>query len=440
MKIALVTFGCRLNRAEALDLEASLAAAGHEIITLPQGAAPIPSRSDPLQLGSDPIPSRSHPLPDLIIVRGCSVTAKAQRDCEKAIARLRKRFPHSQISITGCLANASPLSILQGPVPLPPKGLDHKEVGSEAGSDHVMKWGQTPVPTSTSRAYLKIQDGCSGKCSFCVVPHFRGPSISIPSANVIARAQAFISADYHEIVVTGCNLSLYHSNGVGLPEIILSLANLSKPGSDPMLKCRIRLGSLEPGMLDSGILDVLEAHPNVCRFLHLSIQSGSDRILSAMNRPYRIVEVSRFVMDVRRRLGQRIMLGADIITGFPGETEEDFISTRRFLAEGDFANVHVFPFSERPDTTAAAMEGSVPVETRRIRARIIAEDAAIRRRRFAESFIGQEVDVCVERGGDHGWTDEYLQARLDSPQPRRSLVRAAVTAVEGDILIASAYH
>ena len=307
------------------------------------------------------------------------------------------------------------------------------------------KWGQTQVPASTSRAYLKIQDGCNGKCSFCIVPHFRGPPISIPSADVIARAQAFMAADYHEIVVTGCNLSLYHSNGIGLADLIVSLANLSQLGSDPMpigsdpmLKCRIRLGSLEPRMMGPGILDVLEAHTNVCRFLHLSVQSGSDRILSAMNRPYRIAEVSEFVQAARRRLGQRIMLGADIITGFPCETEEDFISTRRFLSDGDFANVHVFPFSERPGTPAAAMEGSVPVETRRKRARIIAEDAAIRRRRFAESFIGQEVEVCVERGGGHGWTDEYLQARLDSPRPRRSLVRAAVTAVENDILIASA--
>ena len=156
-----------------------------------------------------------------------------------------------------------------------------------------------------------------------------------------------------------------------------------------------------------------------------------------MNRPYRISAVSEFVQAARRRLGQRIMLGADIITGFPGETEDDFLSTRRFLSDGEFANVHVFPFSERPGTPAATMAGSVPTEDRRERAKIIAEDAAIRRRRFAESFIGKNVEVCVERGGDHGWTDEYLQVKLDSPHPRRSLVCATVTAAEDDVLIAS---
>ena len=386
MKIALVTFGCRLNRAEALDLEASLAAAGHEIIPLPQGSDPIPTSPDPIPQGSDPTPARSDPIPqgsdpipDLIIVRGCSVTAKAQRDCEKTISQLRQRFPLSQIRITGCLPSAQgsdpisqgsdPISLRSDPMP---QGSGPILLGSDPlmqwGQTLMVQWGQTPVPTSTSRAYLKIQDGCNGKCSFCIVPHFRGPPISIPSADVIARAEAFMAADYHEIVVTGCNLSLYHSNGIGLADLIASLANLSQLGSDPMpigsdpmLKCRIRLGSLEPGMMGPGILDVLEAHTNVCRFLHLSVQSGSDRILSAMNRPYRIAEVSEFVQAARRRLGQRIMLGADIITGFPGETEEDFISTRRFLSDGDFANVHVFPFSERPGTPAATMEGSVPV-------------------------------------------------------------------------------
>ena len=471
MRIAFVTFGCRLNRAESLDLEALMSAAGHEIIPLPPGSDPIDASgaTTPCPLGSVPTC-----LPDLIIVRGCSVTAKAQRDCEKAIEHLRRRFPNAQIAITGCLPNASPLPYLskgsdltipRGQTPISPP---------IKGPDPVPQWGQTLVPTSTSRAYLKIQDGCNGKCSFCIVPHFRGPSVSIPLADIIAHARSFIADGYGEIVVTGCNLSLYNSNGTNLPSLLNILADLSPLGSDPTdlstpgsdptdmsplgsdpteasgvaptetsgsdptetaSRHRIRLGSLEPGILNSQILDVFEKHQNICRFLHLSIQSGSDRILSAMNRPYRIKSVADFIKSMRKRFGPNIMLGADVITGFPGETIEDFNATRSFLEDNDFTNVHAFPFSERPGTPAATMAGSVPMDARRERARAIIEDAAGRRRRFARSFIGREVEVCVESGGDHGWTNEYLQMRLGSIRPRRSLVRTAVAAIKDDILL-----
>jgi threonylcarbamoyladenosine tRNA methylthiotransferase MtaB len=182
-------------------------------------------------------------------------------------------------------------------------------------------------------------------------------------------------------------------------------------------------------------LEILKKNANICRFLHLSIQSGSDRILSAMNRPYQIDAVADFVKSAHERLGSSIMLGADIITGFPGETIEDFNATRSFLADNNFTNVHAFPFSERPGTRAATMVGSVPVDARRERARIIIDDAAVRRRRFAESFIGREVEVCIEGGGEHGWTGEYLKMKLASPRLRRSLVRTTVAAAKGDILI-----
>ena len=440
-----------------------MSASGHEIIPLPAG-------SDPIDASACPLGAVPTCLPDLIIVRGCSVTAKAQRDCEKAIEHLRRRFPNAQIAITGCLPNATPLPYLskgsdltipRGQTPISPP---------IKGPDPVPQWGQTLVPTSTSRAYLKIQDGCNGKCAFCIVPHFRGPSVSIPLADIIARARSFIAAGYGEIVVTGCNLSLYNSNGTNLPSLLNILADLSPLGSDPTeasgaaptetsgsapteasgaaptetsgsdptktaSRHRIRLGSLEPGILNSQILDVFEKHQNICRFLHLSIQSGSDRILSAMNRPYRIKSVADFIKSMRKRLGSHIMFGADIITGFPGETIEDFNATRSFLEDNDFTNVHAFPFSERPGTPAATMAGSVPMDARRERARAIIEDAAGRRRRFARSFIGREVEVCVESGGDHGWTNEYLQMRLASPRPRRSLVRTAVAAARDDILL-----
>lgn len=414
MNVAFVTFGCRLNRAEALDLEARTQAEGHIVVDLDSGT-----------------------VPDLIIVRGCSVTAKAQRDCEKAIEHLRQRFPTSQIVPTGCLPSAreNPLRT-QGPVPSDSLGsVPSDSLGS--------------VPMGTSRAYLKIQDGCNGKCAFCIVPHFRGPSRSVPFADVLARARAFLAADYRELVVTGCNLALYQSGGQSLPDLLAALAELgtvphhrTELGTVP--RHRVRLGSLEPGICDADLLDVFEKHPNICRFIHLSLQSGSNRILKSMRRPYAIERVAAFCTAAVQRLGPRLSLGADVIAGFPGETEEDHARTKQFLSRnfhpvrgpggslGNFTNLHVFPYSERPGTPAATLDGALPRVTRIARAKELEEIGRAQRAAFARSFIGQTVEVCVEQGGDHGWTSEYLPCRLSASAPRRSLVAVYVKDVDGE--------
>ena len=390
MKVAFVTFGCRLNRAESLDLEAHYRATGHEIIDL----------GGPRSVAAE--------TPDLILVRGCSVTAKAQRDCEKAIAHLRARFPTTEIRPIGCLPNAQP-----------PPPANHQLPTT------------APVPMQTSRAYLKIQDGCSGKCAFCIVPHFRGTPVSVPFREIMVRTKAFLAAGYREIVLTGCNLSLYKSDGHNFTSLLDILAGL---GTDPM---RIRIGSLEPGKGCEQILDVMANHPNICRFLHLSLQSGSNRILKRMNRPYEITWAERFCTAARERLGTDLALGADIITGFPGETEEDFESTRAFLVRHAFSKLHVFPYSERPGTPAATMDGAIPRSVRLVRARNLTALGRVQRAAFAQTFLGREVEVCVERGGEHGWTDAYLPCKWEGPAERRSLVRKRVIAVDGDTLLAS---
>ena len=432
MKVAFVTFGCRLNRAESLDLEARYRAAGHEIIDL---GGPRSCAAENTDSGGPR--SRAAAIPDLILVRGCSVTAKAQRDCEKAIAHLRTRFPTSEIRPLGCLPNA------QTGTPNPQPTTHNSQLSTPA-----------PIPTSTSRAYLKIQDGCSGKCAFCIVPHFRGPPVSIPFDEITARMKSYLAAGYREIVLTGCNLSLYHSGNHNLASLLAALAELgsvpqtggprsyaadSYPQTGGPRCCaaaRIRIGSLEPGPWCDDILDVMVEHPNICRFLHLSLQSGSNRILKRMNRPYEITWAERFCTAARERLGKDLALGADIITGFPGETEEDFEATRAFLERHTFSNLHVFPYSERPGTPAATMDGTVPRSVRLVRARNLTVLGRIQRAAFAQTFLGREVEVCVERGGERGWTDSYLPCKWKGPAERRSLVRKRVTAVTGDTLLA----
>ena len=437
MKVAFVTFGCRLNHAESLDLEARYRAAGHEIIDL-GGPRPV-AAEEPVTGGPR---SCAAETPDLILVRGCSVTAKAQRDCEKAIAHLRTQFPTAEVRPIGCLPNAGPVPTI-GPVP-------QKNMGKIPGTGPK---NLGSVPMQTSRAYLKIQDGCNGKCSFCIVPYFRGTPVSVPFREIMVRTKSFLAAGYREIVLTGCNLSLYHSENHNLATLLAALAELgSVPPTGGPRSCaaesdnrlppmgtvpaRIRIGSLEPGPWCENILDVMVQHPNICRFLHLSLQSGSDRILKRMNRPYEITWAERFCTAARERLGADLALGADVITGFPGETEEDFAATRDFLVRHAFSNLHVFPYSERPGTPAATMDGAIPRSVRLVRARNLTALGRAQRAAFAQTFLGREVEVCVERGGEHGWTNAYLPCKWKGPAERRSLVRKRIVAVDGDTLLA----
>jgi threonylcarbamoyladenosine tRNA methylthiotransferase MtaB len=238
----------------------------------------------------------------------------------------------------------------------------------------------------------------------------------------LVRARAYIDAGFREIVVTGCNLCLYRDSNRRLPELVSAIAGLESSGH------RVRLGSIEPGLCDTSLLDAMEANPNICRFVHLSLQSGSNRILRLMRRPYTIEKVAEFCADARRRFGERLAFGADVITGFPGETDADFETTKAFLSSHLpllIPHLHIFPYSEREGTEAATMKIVVPVEVRRARAKELETIAAANHERFARSLIGQEVQVCVERDGN-GRTDEYVRCVLKGTAPRRSIVRAMV--------------
>lgn len=358
MNICFETFGCRLNRAEALDNEALCRALGHSIVDRHRDA-------------------------DLIVVRGCSVTGRAQRTCERMIERIKAKYPGKHVFVTGCLPNARAFNI------------------STLAVKNKTPDGEIPVPATTARAYLKVQDGCSCNCTFCIVPKFRGASVSVAFSDVLDRARRFIDAGYREIVVTGCNLCLYSSQGRRLPELAAELAALSND-------CRVRLGSVEPGRVAHDLIAAMAQTPNICRFLHLSAQSGSDRILTAMRRPYSARELDELAAEAVRRM-PLIALGCDLIAGFPGESEIDFRLTRGLLCRHPFSNVHAFPYSERPGTVAAGLPCKIAPQLRRARARELACVAEENRSRFLKRFIGRTVEIVVERNDAcEGWTGEYL--------------------------------
>lgn len=400
-----MTFGCRLNRAEALDEEARYLSEGWEL-------------------------TDDHAEADRFVVRGCSVTARAERDCQKLIQHLRKKYPTKRVIVQGCIKDKTTAPGAWATV-LARRRRDETLAADDDAT--------VPVPTRTARAYLKVQDGCAGKCTFCIVPQFRGASKSVDFTAALDKARRFIDAGYREIVVTGCNLSLYASQGKRLPDLLNALADLGAADADRA--CRIRLGSVEPTAVAHEVVDVMAARPNVCKFLHLPIQSGSNRILLAMKRPYLLKDVETLVQEASRRM-PRLGLGCDLMTGFPGENEMDFLATESLLKRHPFTNAHVFPFSERPGTPAATFPDSIPKPLRSTRAHRLADLALQKQHAAAKRFRGHKVEVIIEdEKKQTGWTSEYFPFRRSShalvgdPRPRKSLVTFLVTDTRHGVLI-----
>ncbi len=394
MKVCFETFGCRLNRAEALEIEAAFLARGW-------------TRTE------------RHDDADMIIVRGCSVTARAQADCERLIAHIRNKYPFKRVVVTGCIKNHSNERWLKDLVT-----------------------GQGPAPMRTARAYLKIQDGCSGQCSFCIVPTFRGKARSVPLEEAVAGAKRYLDAGYHEIVLTGCSLSQYADGGHRLADVLAAIADI------PGYSHRVRLGSVEPVAAAMDVVEAMAERENVCRFLHLPVQSGSGRMLTAMRRPYSVKDVDTLVKKAVSAMPE-ISIGCDMMSGFPGESDMDHLATMAMIKRLPFSNAHVFPYSERPGTPAASLDDSVPPSLRSERAHDIADAVAKKRADFAGHFRGRVVKIVVEDSGTlAGWTSEYLWCRLSrafaearvnslsgrTTFPRKSIVAMRVTEVKGDSL------
>jgi len=394
VKVCFETFGCRLNRAEALEMEAHFLARGW-------------TRTE------------RHDDADMIVVRGCSVTSRAERDCVRLVEHIRRKYPLKRIVVTGCMREKRNEQWL--------KSLTNDNA---------------PVPTRTARAYLKVQDGCSGLCSFCTVPKFRGKAVSVPLAEVLGKARRFEDAGYGEIVVAGCSLTQYADGAKRLPDLVAELA-------DAVPECRIRLGSIEPVSMAKEVVRAMAEHGNVCRFLHVPVQSGSTRILAAMRRPYIAKDVDALVREAVS-LMPGLGLGCDLMSGFPDETDNDHLATLALLNRLPFTNAHVFAYSERPGTVAASLPNPVPKEIRSERAHELSSTARTKRSLYAKRFKGREVKIVVEDEKTlSGWTSEYLWCQVGKDKAgvldrirrihkegtlRKTLLPVTIREVRGDIL------
>ena len=428
-RIAYCTFGCRLNQ---YDTEA--------IRTL-------------VKDGCDFETVGARDAADVYVVNTCSVTARADASARKAIRRIAADHPASKIVVTGCYAQRAPeeLSALPG-VALVVGAADRSRVAElinhlEDGPPVVAvspistakSFLDVPITEMTehSRAFVKIQEGCNESCTFCIVPQTRGVSRSRTPASVLDQVRQLTRAGYVEVVLTGVHIGDY---GLDLPEQRRMLAELIESILDIEGVERFRLSSIEPASVSDEIITLMAESPKFARHFHIPFQSGSDAILARMKRRYRAGEFA----DLVTRIGERVPdcgIGADVICGFPGETDEDFLRTFEYVERLPITYVHAFTYSPRPGSEAEHYTAQVPGDVGKRRTRALKRLSGEKHRRFAERHIGQVVDVLLEstrRGGAArigGWTDNYLRVDLGEGQADARLEPGVITRLDDNALI-----
>lgn len=399
MKIYLHTLGCRLNQAEIETMARQFQAGGHTIT------------GDPAEA-------------DTIVMNTCAVTAQATRDARQLTRRFNRANESAEIVLTGCYATLAPQVVAELPGVVRVVANAEKErlpalidPGLPPFDREPLERDIRPGSFGRTRAFVKVQDGCDNRCTFCVTTIARGPGRSRPLADVVAEVNAFAAAGYGEAVLSGVHLGSYGRDlgrPAGLRELLAALlADTDIP--------RIRLSSLEPWDIADGFF-ALWQNSRLLPHLHLPLQSGSDSVLRRMARKTTRTKFRRLAADARAHIPD-LNLSTDLIVGFPGETDEEFAETMAYVEELAFARLHVFTYSPRPGTAAARMSGQLPREVKRERAgRLIAlgerlSEAFHRRYEGTTRPVLWETATGAERDGLcwAGYTDNYIRVTAVGP-------------------------
>ncbi|CAH2030781.1 tRNA (N(6)-L-threonylcarbamoyladenosine(37)-C(2))-methylthiotransferase MtaB [Trichlorobacter ammonificans] len=390
---AIATLGCKVNQFESADMIEQLRNAGWKQVSFNEAA-------------------------DLYLVNSCTVTGKSDAESRKLLRRARRANPDATVVATGCYAQVSP-EALQALAEVDQVLGNREKVDIlrhiTLGADQVSSLTEQlegPSLKLTSfadhtRAFLQIQSGCENGCSYCIVPIARGPNRSVAVTDVEEAVRRLAGEGYREVVLTGIHLGAYQSGLTGL------LRRLDATGAVE----RLRLGSLEPNELSDELLELIAGSSRICPHLHLPLQSGSDTVLHRMRRRYDAALYRQVVEKVAQRLPDAF-LAADVIAGFPGETEQEFRETCDLIAALPLADLHVFPYSRRPGTVAAAMPDQLPPAVIKERTTILNRLAAVKLKLFRQRFIGSHLEVLGQRhdpatGLISGLSRNYLE--IDCP-------------------------
>jgi len=376
----------------------------------------------------------------VVIVNSCTVTAEADRDVRQTIRRIASRNPNAQIIVTGCYAQRAPEELAELPHVRYVVGNSHKGMVADLAvnasdgraeifcSDIFLERELKPVSHfgsgARTRAVVKVQDGCNANCSFCIIPSVRGRSRSIEPEAALKEIRELVARGYKEIVLSGIHLGTY---GRDLnPKT--SFYELISRVLDTRALNRLRLSSIEPLEVVPEIVDLVGTHPRMARHFHIPLQSGSARILRAMFRPYAPQYYSDLVARVRARIPDAA-IGADVMVGFPGETDEDFMATYRLIDESPLTYLHIFPYSSRPGTVAADLPNQVPDHVSRFRSKALRSLIAQKNESFRSAMIGREIDVLTLDHGP-GISSNFVRVALPAGAAVNEWMRVVVTGLD----------
>jgi threonylcarbamoyladenosine tRNA methylthiotransferase MtaB len=406
MKISVLTLGCKVNQSESYSLESNLINRGCSLVPL-------------------------HEEPYYSVINTCTVTSKSDYQSRQLIRRSLRSG--AKVIVTGCYAQTRPHEI---------RNIDDTiRIVNNKNKSNIIKLITNNESCNTShyhkrsRAYLKVQDGCNFSCSYCVVPQARGKSHSLKLSEVIHKAREFEKADYKEIVLTGIHLGLYGHDlrpKMKLSELLKILLNKTKIP-------RFRLSSLEINEITEDIIELLQDR-RICSHLHIPLQSGDDYVLKRMNRNYNVNKIASKIEKIVKKVTD-ISIGTDVIVGFPGEGDEEFLNTKNIIKSLPFSYIHIFPFSKRPNTIASSMKEQ---NTKNIKHERYTQLNALNIKKKAEymsGYINKTLDIIIEEKGEGdtlvGTSGNYLKVSIPSLKYNKgTLIRVRVVRINDNRLIA----
>jgi threonylcarbamoyladenosine tRNA methylthiotransferase MtaB len=431
-------FGCRATQADGAAIERQLAEKGLV-------------RSDDANEAQ------------VVVLNTCTVTASADQDARATIRRIHRQNPEARILVTGCYAQRAPDEIAALPGVSLVVGNSHKHQlaelamptagfvplaavadahGARAMVGDIFAHSEllaAPVFDSDhekTRPNLKVQDGCNNRCSFCIIPFVRGRSRSLKLDEVIGNVDRLIANGYKEIVLSGINLGRWGREFSG--ETRYRFADLLRAILDRTSVAKLRISSVEPMDWSDDLIALVANSPRICRHAHVPLQSGSDKILRKMHRKYRPWHYEDRITKIREAMPSAA-IGADVMVGFPGETDEDFEQTRAFIERLPFTYLHVFTYSSRPGTPSAEMPDQVPVHTARERNRVLRELAATKKLEFQQQFVGTSLEAITLThqlaGRTEALTDNFQKLWIEGSHEPNQSVSVKITGIEGEALI-----
>lgn len=402
-KVALHTLGCKLNFSETSTIGNQFLKQGFDIVDFKENA-------------------------DVYVLNTCSVTENSEKECRQFVRRVQRQNPDAFIIVTGCYAQLRPEELAQI------EGVD-VILGSQekfrlfslidkfqkndlscifvSSTEELNDFGHahSTDADSRTRAYFKIQDGCDYKCSFCTIPMARGKSRSLEANQVLTEFRALVNEGYKEIILTGVNVGDYgnsftgETNRIGLHQILQEMLQVDG-------EFRIRISSIEPNLLTDEILKLTAESDKICKHFHIPLQSGSSRILKLMQRRYTVEDYSGLILRAKEMIPD-LGIGVDVIVGFPGESETEFLETYNLLKELPISYLHVFTYSERPDTKAITMKNSVEKKERKKRNNMLRILSAKKKYEFYKSMVGKKLEVLFEAenmaGIIKGFSSNYVR-------------------------------